>query len=378
MKRFIKNILLFLMPVAIFFCSLVPFYLWAEKTGEFAPVMFNVARQRSETRALLGMGYNEQTQLYKLINANHYQKRVIALGTSRVMQFEEEFFNEGIFYNCGGGANENYDEYLNFVKNLKYKPEIIILGLDSWVFNDAWNKNLHVYDYFQELRETQSDSLRLIVPIIRDWVQGKWTVASLDAYPNNIGFNGRIKDKGFRLDGSHYYGDVYRHPELQQDYKFVNTLHRIKTGTMRFEYGEHIDSETLRLLDELLKYCKEQGIFVVGFIPPFAPSIFTAMIDSGKYGYIAEIAPACRELFNKYGFEFYDYQDGAVLGFPDDHYVDGFHGSEVVYGQIVKDMAEKSVIMKRYVDIGRLTEMLKNPYSGLVFVNPEDLKRGIF
>ena len=373
MKRFIKNILLFFVPVVVFFCSLLPFYLWAEKTGEFEAVIVNAERQRNEAGSLLGMGYNEQTPVYKLLNANHYRRQIIALGTSRVMQFEEEFFNKDVFYNCGGGANGNYDEYLNFMKNLKYKPEVIILGLDSWVFNDAWNKNLPVYDYFQELRETQSDPLRLLVPIIRDWFQGKWTVVSLDAYPNNIGFNGRVKDKGFRLDGSHYYGDHYRHPELQQDYKFVNTLHRIETGTMRFEWGEHIDSETVRLLDDLLKYCKEQGIFVIGFIPPFAPSIYKTMVNSGNYGYLAEIAQACQEIFQHYGFDFFDYQDGAVLGFPDDYYVDGFHGSEVVYGQMVKDMAGgKSTILAQYADTEQLERLLKHPYSGLVFVNPDE------
>lgn len=370
MKRFLKNLFLFSLPIIAFFCAILPFYFWAEGTGEFEPVIKNIERQRQEPKALFGMGYNEQTQYYKLVNANYYKPKIIALGTSRVMQFEEQFFNES-FYNCGGGANENYDEYLNFMKNLTFKPEIMILGLDSWVFNDAWNKNLRIHDYFYELKEVQSSPLRFLVKIIQDWFLGKWRVADLSLYPRNIGFNGRVKDRGFQIDGSHYYGDVYRYPELKQDYQFKNTLHRIATGTMRFEWGKDIDEDTLRLLDSLLSYCKDKGITVVGFIPPFAPSIYTVMVNSGNYDYLSKIAPACQEIFRKYEFEFFDYQDGATLGKTDDYYVDGFHGSEVIYGLIVQDMVKKGSVLKGCVDMKRLEELLREPYSGLVFVNPD-------
>lgn len=371
LKKFVKNIVLFLLPVVLVLSSAYPFYLMAASTGEFAPIMANIQRQRNDTRILLGLGYLEQTPYYKLVNANYFQPKLMALGTSRVMQFECEFFKDGVFYNCGGGVYGNYDEYLNFLRNLTFKPEIIVLGLDSWVFNDAWNKHCEEFAQFREIQESHGNFGFALFSIIKDWFSKKWAIAELNAYPKNIGFNGRVKDKGFRIDGSHYYGDVYRYPELQTDYKFVNTLYRISTGTTRFEYGSQIDTETLIMLEELLKYCKDNNISVIGFVPPFAPSIYKTMRDSGNYDYFNGIAPACEELFKKYNFEFFDYADGAVLNVSDDYFIDGFHGSEVVYGYITKDMTNKHSRLEKYVNKKRLELLLENAYNGLVFKNPD-------
>lgn len=371
LKKFVKDIVLFLLPVIIVILSAAPFYFMAASTGEFDSIMVNILKQRDDKQTLLGLGYLEQTQYYKIVNANYFQPKLIALGTSRVMQFKSEFFKDGVFYNCGGGVNGNYDEYLNFLRNLAYKPEIILLGLDAWVFNDAWNKHCEVFAQFKELHENHGNHGAALFYIIKDWLAGKWTAAELNSYPENIGFNGRIKDKGFRIDGSHYYGDVYRHPELQQDYNFVDTLYRISTGTKRFEYGSQIDTETLVMLDELLKYCKSNGIAVIGFSPPFAPTIYKTMLDSGNYGYLSEIAPACEKLFKKYGFEFYDYLDGAALNVNDAYFVDGFHGSEVAYGYMIKDMADRHSILDKYIDSGRFEHLLDNAYNGLVFKKPD-------
>ena len=367
MKRFIKNIILFMLPVFIMLLSALPLYLMAVSTGEFDSITANIEKQRSNPVSLLGLGYNEQTQYYKLLNVNDYKPKIIALGTSRVMQFEHDFFKES-FYNCGGVVGGNYDEYLNFLQNLTYKPDVIILGLDTWVFNRAWNKSRKVYDRFTPIKEIQRS---LLISIIRDWFSGKWKLSDLNLYPKNIGFNGRVNDEGFMLDGSYYYGYIYRAPEKQKDYQFADTLHRIRTGTARFEWGEHIDEKTLSLLNKLLHYCKEQGITVIGFLPPFAPTIYTTMYSSGNYGYMNEIKPACEKLFKKYEFSFFDYQNGAELNVGDSFFVDGFHGSEVVYGKIVLDMARKDEEFKKYVDTNRLETLLNNAYNGLVFENPD-------
>ena len=370
MKKFIKDTLLFLFPFFVIVLAMLPFYFITLNTGEFDEITKSIEKQRKNHNILIGLGYNEQTSYYKLLNANYYRQKVLALGTSRVMQFKEVFFKES-FYNCGGAVNGNYDEYLNFLKNLTYEPEIILLGLDSWVFNDAWNKQCQKYNYFREIQEVNTSTGRLLISIIADWFIGKWKRADLDLYPDNIGFNGRVKDKGFMFDGSHYYGDVYRFPEIQQDYQFADTLQRISNGNSRFEWGEDIDDDTLNQLNELLLYCKEHQINVIGFLPPFAPSIYAKMIDSKNYGYLSKITPACKILFDKYDFEFFDYLNVENLNITDDFFIDGFHGSEVVYGYVLKDMFVKNSSVKNYIDLEQIETLIENKYNGLVFSNPD-------
>ena len=51
---------------------MIPFYLVAVNCGEFKDIEENVEAQRKNHDMLIGLGYNEQTTYYKLINANYF------------------------------------------------------------------------------------------------------------------------------------------------------------------------------------------------------------------------------------------------------------------------------------------------------------------
>ncbi|MBQ3799689.1 MAG: hypothetical protein II837_05270 [Treponema sp.] len=372
MKLFLKNISLFLLPLWIALLFLVWIFFQARQTGEFDTVEHNSEIQRNNHGCLMGMGYNESTAYYKLLNADYYKAPVISLGTSRVMQFKKDFFLTD-FYNCGGAVAGNYNEYKNFLENLAYTPETVIIGLDSWVFNDAWNRQVANWHGFKKIETVPRSILSISISIAKDWISKKWSARDLNRYPGNRGFNGRIKDEGFMYDGSYYYDYIYRDPTSSSDYQFANTLWRIQNNTSRFEWGEHIDGDTLVQLENLLSYCKEKNITVIAFLPPFAPTVYDAMEKSGNYQYLTEIVPACKKVFNSYGFEFFDFIDGAFLG-SDDDFIDGFHGSEIVYARIIERMAAGGSCIGKYVDLGRIETLLENAYSGLVFFNPHHRK----
>lgn len=234
MRKFVGNIILLCLPIVVYLIVLVvPFYYAGLVTYELTDVDDCIEMQRANPEALYGIGYSSATSWYKLKNADYYNASIIALGTSRVMQFKKDYFEDS-FYNCGGAVDGNYNEYVNFLENLSYKPSIVILGLDAWVFNDEWNSGLSDYASFVEISKPNVNNMNVIKRIRQDW-NNKWNFNQLDGYSSNIGFNGRLKDDGFMLDGSYYYGNIYRNPELQEDYNFVNTLDRIATGTRRFE-----------------------------------------------------------------------------------------------------------------------------------------------
>lgn len=369
MAKFVRNIVLFLLPLLLIVLATIPLYFLAKGTGETDPIEKSAEEQRNNHNSIIGLGYNEQTAYYKLLNANYYEAPIISLGTSRVMQFKEGFFSSQ-FYNCGGAVAGNYNEYRNFIENLAYTPEMILVGLDAWVFNDAWNAGCAEYNTLQEIKEVDRGMIPLMKAIVKDWISKKWSAEELNMYPGNIGFNGRVKDNGFMYDGSYYYGDLYRDPTSSADYKFIDTKNRISNGVSRFEWGRDIDEDTLIQLESLLSYCKEHDITVIGFLAPFAPSIYSIMEDSGNYNYLNEIAPACNKIFSKYGYEFYDYMDGAILEVTDEYFVDGFHGSEIVYGRIIEKMIENDSDIKQYADLDNIKYLIENAYSEYVFDDP--------
>lgn len=367
MKKFIKSVVLFLLPFALLIAAFeLPFYLAARLAGELDTVDEWIGIQEREPSTLVGMGYNEQTRYYKLQVANERRAKVIVLGPSRVLQFKGIYFTDE-FYNCGGAVGGNYGEYKNFVENLTYAPEILIIGLDTWDFNDAWNRSEKGYDEFTPIHTIERKTGALIKAIRADWIKGRWSFAELENYETNLGFNGKIYESGYMYDGSYYYGYVYRYPEKQNDYMFVNTLSQIDTGVNRFQYGQHIDADTLRQLEELLSYCAEHNIYVIGFQPPLAPLIYDTMAASGNYGYMQEVAPACEELFSQYGFEFFDYVDGETLGVDDGYFIDGFHGSEVTYARIIADMVKNGSLLAKYIDLEKVEYLVEHTYSSQTF-----------
>lgn len=371
MRKFITNIVLFFIPIGIVLAGIMPFYAVALYSGEIKNIDDNIEKQHQNPQSLLGFGYSEQKEYYKVHNANYFKAKVISVGTSRVMQFKGDCF-QGDFYNCGGVVSGNYNEYVNFLKNLSYDPEMIILGLDSWVFNDAWNKLRDNYETFIEIQPPNINDWSVVKSIFEDWKIDKWSFSDLENYPNNIGFSGRVKDSGYMYDGSYYDGNVYRNPTEQADYLFKDTLNRIENGIRRFEWGETMDPDTIVQLSNLLSYCKERKIMVVGFLTPYAPTVYETMVKSGNYGYMSEIVPACKELFDKYDYEFYDYMDGKLLGVTDEYFLDGFHGSEIVYSLILEDMILKESSIKKYTDLSEIQLLLKNSYSEKLFFDPDN------
>lgn len=366
MRRFIRNIFLFVLPLVLL--SLIPtwFYCVGYRAGEFKDIDEAIKLQRENKTASLGMAYNEQTAYYKITNANYYQADVIALGTSRVMQIREEYFTAS-FYNCGGGVSTNYDEYLNFVLNLEYRPKIIILGLDCWVFNDNWNKSVRSYSQYTKITEQKRPLPGMLKSFITDWLNKKWTQDSLSNFPNNIGVNARVKNDGFRFDGSYRYWNRYLYPEAQSDYQFVNTINRINNGISRFEFGGEIDYETVEMLSEFLSYCEENNIYVIGFSAPLAPSIYDLMVNTGNYAYLDGIAPACEKIFSDHGYPFYNYLDGEVLGYDDESYVDGFHGGDIVYAEIMQRIAEDDDRIAACVEIETIRRLISESDNCLTF-----------
>lgn len=372
MKRFIRKTIFFTTVFGAFWS----FFCAASFTKEVSDYDgITKSQQESSSEFIVGMGYNEQTSYYKLSNIEYYHPEVIALGTSRVMQFKADYFSTG-FYNAGGAVNNNYDEYQNFLANLNIdvRPKLIILGLDTWVFNDNWNRNASKTDKFYKIVKNRPDIRSILLVMMADYRDKKWTFGQLlDEEKNCLGFNGRIKKSGFLKDGSYYYGDNYRNPKAQKDYLFADTYSRIDTGAYRFEYGETVDEESLMELNGLLDYCKQENIMVVAFIPPFAPSVYEKMQNSDRYGYMKDIYPKCEELFRQYNYEVYDLQNPSILGCADDYYIDGFHGGDIVYGKIIKHMLANGSIINQYIDEVELERMIKQAYSHQVFEDPDTI-----
>lgn len=361
--------------LVLVFIIFLPFMGMGYISGETVDYDFIINYQRSASDdVLIGTAYNQQTTYLKLENTNYYRPTICALGTSRVLQFKDIFFSES-FYNAGLGVN-NIDEYQNFINNLDVAsyPDVLIISLDSWFFNDEWNGILSS-DYHEIVK--QDVHPYQIRDLVFGYMSGDWNFPDIISKKDNlIGLLAIARTEGVMKDGSYYYGYIYNNPSTGNDYQFKDTFNRIDNGNMRFEYAQDIDPNAIGELNKFLSLCSEKNIYVVGIIPPYAPSVIDKMNSLGdNYSYLYKIYPESKHLFDKYGYELYDYTDVRYLGCDDTYFIDGFHGSDVTYLLLLIDMVDSGSKLREYTNISNLLELFQSRYSNLI-ISPIDVDDG--
>lgn len=327
---------------------------------------------KKENRYLIGLVYGEDNSRYaKLVELEKKERfDIVALGSSRVLQFRDSMFTSS-FYNAGYTIS-SISDFLPFVKHyftLKSMPEVFIVGLDQWMFNENWDdlspqnpekRWNHHYD--------TKISGKVFFEIWRDLLAGKYDLN--DIYQNyigetnKVGLNAIVNENGFRQDGSRFYGSQIRKlikkDSSAADFKFEDTFTRIRNGNRRFQYGQKINNDALKVLDRFLQFCKEQQLHVVAFLPPFADEVNKKIAESGSYTYIDSIYTKVNNLCKTYNYELWDLSSLKSYNSGDSEVLDGFHGSEVAYMRMLIYMIEKGSNLKDFTNLSQLKSDLQN------------------
>jgi hypothetical protein len=116
-------------------------------------------------------------------------------------------------------------------------------------------------------------------------------------------------------------------------------------------------------LKSLLLYWSND-IEVILFFPPLATASNQMMQRlSEKYAYI----PRLKKALHDAGYRYYDYTDAGIIGSSDCEFIDGFHGGDVTYLRILKDLTEKEVSLAKYINKAFLNKNIVQ-YKGLSFM----------
>lgn len=374
MKAFLAKFFWFLLPLGILFA---PVLLILSGTGENFRSLDMVLK--GDQKYLVGYAYHNENHRYlkwKSIVEGE-RKKVWAVGSSRVLQFREEMFDAS-FYNAGFTIRSatHVLPFLESIPKEKY-PEVVLLGLDQWMFNEEWDvlqpyREPHFWkDAFQSIPSTTT-----LRAIYKDLLAGKYGLGvsahrllrSSDVY--KVGLNAVVNHKGFRKDGSIDYGmqisKLLQSDSTANDYQFKETLQLIEEGTGHFRPSTQVSPYVLSEVERILEYCKEQGIFVIGILPPFTNVVHQKMQELNSYQYIDGLHPALAVPFSQYGFEVWDMTHLNTFGSGDKEAIDGYHGGEVTYLKLLLHLMEHNSRIRLYTDPGKLSEDLKsriNRYS---------------
>lgn len=338
-RHFGARLAMFLLLVAIVIgFSVLSLY----KVGELRSYSYYIRPLQQDQ--LFGLAYSYYDKSYKFHMTDEVsQPQVLALGSSRIMQVKRSVVSpDYTFYNAGG-AIQSVRELSLFISKLHDSPKLILVNLDQWWFNRAYTDedqpfSTSVYD---EPSFEFSKLGQFVCDFYTDLVKGK--INLMKAFSSDhIGLNAICNENGFAADGSRYQGDMIVAPELQEDYNFKDVLSRIQVGNQRFQYGDQADSTQIGAVDDFLSLCVAKKIKVVAFLPPFAPFVYKRMQETGKYGYMSQLYDMLQPVFGKHeGCSLYDFTDVTDLGAHNYDFDDGFHGSEIIYNGIIRQMVRQ-------------------------------------
>lgn len=353
-----------------YFAALLPFLplaamnvVFLVNTGEIMAAEDIVERQIAKD-VLFGAAISPNVYRYKLALYGDIRPRVVAVGSSRVMQLRAELFSAS-FANMGGAMNSLLEgaELLRSMLAI-HKPEVMILGLDFWWFDEAREE-----DYSNHrARGNEISADKLLFPL-----QGLYDGRISPAFffrevfapqSHHIGLNAALRRGGYAKDGSRYYlgGVLGRRPT--GDYQFGSFIPRARAkpgAPDRFAFPARLAPRRLEKLREIVDIARNHQVRLVVFAPPIAGAVLDVMAEvesPDRFG--AALNDAVRAM----NVPYFDMQRGAQFGAGDCEFIDGQHGGDVAYARILLKIADDPRSgLGGLVDRERTRSIVEN-YSG--------------
>ena len=368
-KKFVKIYILFFLIIFIIYSLLFIFsYTFIVKTGENLSIQDVIKLQNKEPH-LYAQIADVSTFDYMLELLKLKKPKIIAIGSSRVMQFRQEMFKNSFV--TTGGVMPNVRSGRVFLEEMLkiHKPDKIILGLDIWWFNPNYTYNKYEVEKYNKEKKNTLHQIDMIIKYVFD---GKIKLSELilpGRYKNKklnirtIGYSAYKNGDGTMPDGSHFYGaDYYSGTKTVNDEKFKNTFDRIENGNGRFQTGENVDKNALGELNKIIEICENNNIKLILFFPPFANSVYEKMQSkSNDYKYIDNL----KKYLNNKKIKYFDFENPDKLNSCNCEFIDGFHGGNVTYAKIAMALLPDDVV-------NNLDEIInKNKNRTLIKFHPE-------
>jgi len=330
-KRYLHWLLLFF---AVHMCFVVFNYFFLLHRGELTTLQAIVERQK-EDFCIYGTALHDDMFDYKLAGFAARKPTVVALGSSRVMQFRERYFSDS-FFNLGGGIH-SIEEGQRLVDAMlsMHTPAVAIIGIDFWWFNaaitpttaDNTPPRLNASTLFYPYMWLVKGKISMADYTERNWKKHHQCLFGMQAVKHL---------RGFGSDGSYYYTDRVTGHTDSNDENFSATLEKIRLSKEQFVFGS-ADPNRLKTFAHMVEQLKSAGVTPIIVIPPVAPEVYEALErQSSDYPVRQQI----RAFLRQNQIAFLDMEDPATIPASHCEFIDGFHGGDVVYTRMLPLIAQ--------------------------------------
>ena len=335
---------------------LAPFaasWLFLVRAGEYLDADKVVVRQQ-ERGSIVGNSIpGLSAYVYKLGLVRARKPEVLALGSSRVLQFREEAFL-GTFVNAGK-AGDNLVEMDRFLKAIPAQdmPGLVILGLDPWMFlvtaqrgePDLGDRGLLRFQEFTALYRHLFEGKITLRDATEVLFLGRNTCPLLDT--DMIGLQAIVDCSGYRPDGSRLLGEILLGGKPELDELVRQSGDHAKRGLDPLKQSLALDPSRFDLLQDILACLGERGVRVVLFSAPYAPATWGVMREMpDEFAYVDEVFRVLAER----GVQVHVFTDPASLDAPQCEFEDEVHGGDVVYLRILARFLESEPDLAGFID----------------------------
>lgn len=359
--RFALRVFIFSTPLL---CAAFLFELAMYRTGDSWPISKVIAAQEATGgESLLGRGYfSQQYNLSKSEMVKRRRPRILALGSSRVMEFRALMFHpfEKDFYN-GGGMIQNVNDlaaYARLVRDGKLpKPQIVIVGIDPWWLSattDATTKKSWLEDEEDAVYKFSShiEGARSLLRTGKS--NFPWRVAfgnQLRASPQyrypSFGITAIASGIGERFsDGSFLYTssltDFIKHPAYHERLT-PPVLDQVQGAYFLFNLSYKIENDRAGMLLQSLAALKAMGIEVYAFEPPLVTEVLEALEASKPLSnFWTEYRERLPTQLKAAGIHCLPVAAPKDYGLDDRYMLDGIHPGEVFDSYIVEALVKQA------------------------------------
>jgi hypothetical protein len=363
----------YLILVFIFALPLLHNFLLLKKMGDFEPDVEIYKKQAASSGfCAYGSGIYNDAKNYKLSAYNIEKPDLIALGSSRALEFRQEFFKPK-FYNMGFTVASVPDAERMVAKIMSiHKPKQIIMNVDFWWFNDKAASN---YGEDLKLQTTKEIELGHLSKPIKWLKQGTMSLAQYIQLPYQLsdskcgfGIKGYFQNAGYGADGSYYYSNIITGSSfkdkigVQTDYQFTDVKKRINQGIISFEHQSKANEKAVSHFISLAKMIRAEGIDLILFFPPL-PDAANSLMEKYDYGYIVDL----KNHLKQSGVDFYDYTNPQTVNSTDCEFVDGQHAGDVTYAKMLLDIAKTNKNLAANIKADYLRSVTEK-YAGLAAI----------
>lgn len=361
MKTLLQHILIIVLPISLLLSF--PVYV-LYKTGEFKTPKQVIGYMKQSSPYTYGLAYSDPSILFKVAMVREVRPTVLALGNSKILTMRKEFFNDSVvFYNAGGTAG-NIANFRAIVASLPVKPRVIFMTVEPLHFDPAVRVATS-----DQLRTTKEEAYVEVIGnriiqswglVYRDFLAKKFSLNDITSPTTSsstpIGLNAYVTGSGIRNDGSYHYGKQYEDKDLR-DKKIAAAINYIIHKDSIYSTGE-VSHDALKELDAFLSLCKEEHIYVVGYIPPTPKKIEDAYKNNQVFSYMFNVYDVTDPIFKKYGFRVFNFFQLASLGGGDEETIDEYHTSEKIMLRTLLQIYKSDGAVRPYINEKKILSMM--------------------